>query len=257
MIMKANLSYGNYFNYGKHYQIKFDYSNDEERQYMFNIFENGLIPATGSHSSRAKEKQEYIMPYIADNDGNMTTANTGVIGGTSIPEDLLPQFIQRFIEMDNCPVVVNGTTITEFDLQKVEKQINGLRVNATLKKGEYFNYGEHYYVEFSYASKEQKREVAKVFDQELIPATGSHSSRVNEKQEYIMPYMADSSGNMTTANTGVIGGTSIPEDLLPQFVKRFVEADKMVVNIGDGCIKNNYSNDTFDKLLSNINGKGY
>ena len=122
-----------------------------------------------------------------------------------------------------------------------------------LNHDEYFNYGERYFVEFSYESKEQQDKMFKLFEEVLIPHYGASSSRAEEGKEYIMPYLADELGNMTAEKTGKIGGCSIPDDLLPGFIKRFVEKDHAIVKIGDGEIKDTFNEEQFNSLVSKIN----
>ena len=122
-----------------------------------------------------------------------------------------------------------------------------------LKKDQYFEYGDQYFVEFKYENKEQRDKMFEVFEKSLIPSYGPHSYRSQQGKDYIMPYLADEQGRMTTENTGIIGGTSIPEDLLPEFIRRFVEADEATVKIGDEEIKGKFDYEQFNEMISNIN----
>lgn len=133
---------------------------------------------------------------------------------------------------------------------------NEKNIQVELKKGEYFNYGQRYFTTFKYNSDEQKRKIYDVFENALVPTYGANSHRSREGKAYIMPYFADEKGNMTTENTGIIGGTSIPEDLLPEFIRRFVEVDEMTAKIGDEKISGEFDYDKFEKykgkLLENL-----
>ena len=122
-----------------------------------------------------------------------------------------------------------------------------------LKKDQYFQHGNRYFVEFKYGSKEQQNKIYELFETALIPSYGFHSMRGQEGKDYIMPYLADEQGNMTTANTGRIGGTSIPEDLLPEFIRRFVEVDGATVIIGDEQIKGSFDYEQFGEIVSKLN----
>ena len=68
----------------------------------------------------------------------------------------------------------------------------------------------------------------------------------------MMPYFVDENEQMTPENTGKIGGTSVPEDLLPEFIRRLVEVDGATVKIGDSQIKENFDYNQFDENLSSI-----
>ena len=121
-----------------------------------------------------------------------------------------------------------------------------------LKKGEYFNHGDRYFVEFNYGSKEQQDKMYELFEQVLVTHYGSNSTRGNEGKDYIMPYFADERGQMTPNNTGRIGGTSIPEDLLPEFIRRFVEVDGATVKVGNEQIKGQFDYEQFNEIVSNL-----
>ncbi len=121
-----------------------------------------------------------------------------------------------------------------------------------VKNGKYFEYGDRYFVEFKYGNKEQQDKMFEVFEKGLIPSYGSHSSRSQQGKDYIMPYLADEQGRMTTENTGRIGGTNIPEDLLPEFIRRFVEVDGATVKVGDEVIKGTFDYDRFNEIVTNM-----
>ena len=125
-------------------------------------------------------------------------------------------------------------------------------MNVDLRKGEYFNYGDRYFVKFNYGSKEQQDKIYKLFEEGLIGSYGSNSARANEGKDYMMPYFVDENEQMTPENTGKIGGTSVPEDLLPEFIRRLVEVDGATVKIGDSQIKENFDYNQFDENLSSI-----
>jgi hypothetical protein len=118
-----------------------------------------------------------------------------------------------------------------------------------LKQGDYFDYGQHYFVEFKYGDAEQQAKMYELFTNTLIPYYGSKSQRAKNGEEYIMPYFATKDGAFTQNNTGIIGGTSIPEGLLPEFIRRFVEVDKAVVKIGEQQIENNFDYDEFNTMI--------
>ena len=122
-----------------------------------------------------------------------------------------------------------------------------------VKKGNYFEYGDRYYVEFKYGNKEQQDKMFEVFENGLIPSYGSLSLRSQQGEDYIMPYLVDDQGNKTAENTGIVGGTSIPEDLLPEFIRRFVELDGATVKVGDEVIKGTFDYDQFDDIVTNMN----
>ena len=121
-----------------------------------------------------------------------------------------------------------------------------------LKKGEYFNYGDRYFVEFNYGNKEQQDKMYELFKKSLITCYGSNSTRAIEGKDYIMPYLVDERGKMTRIDTGIIGGTSIPEDLISEFIRRFVEVDGATVKVGNRQIKGKFDYEQFNEMFSNL-----
>ena len=130
--------------------------------------------------------------------------------------------------------------------------VSSLELNIELKKGEYFNYGNRYFVEFNYGNKEQQDKMYELFEQVLVTHYGSNSTRGKEGKDYIMPYFVDERGQVTQNNTRKIGGTSIPEDLLPEFIRRFVEVDGATVKVGNGQIKGQFDYGQFNEIVSNL-----
>lgn len=101
-------------------------------------------------------------------------------------------------------------------------------------------------------NKEQQDKIYKLFEEALLGSYGSNSARANEGKDYMMPYFVDENEQMTPENTGKIGGTNVPEDLLPEFIRRLVEVDGATVKIGDSQIKGNFDYNQFDENLSSI-----
>lgn len=126
-------------------------------------------------------------------------------------------------------------------------------IKAELQKGQYFDYGEQYFLNFIYDSKEQADRVYFIFENSLLPYYGVNSYRsIEERTDYLMPFFVDENGNFTTDNTGIIGGTSIPEELLPDFIRRFVELDGMTIVYGDKEMKGSFDSDRFAAMISGV-----
>ncbi len=245
--MKIILKHGKFFEHGVHYFVEFNYENKEEQTRMYDVFNTQLIPTQGSNSYRAQQGKEYIMPYLVDEKGNMTPENTGRVGGTSIPADLLSEFVRRFMEVDGATVIIGDEVMRgSFNLAEFERVLPSIELQAELKMGPYFGHGDLYYVEFTYGSREQQDRMYDVFNTQLIPTQGSNSYRAQQGKEYIMPYLVDEKGNMSPENTGIVGGTSIPADLLSEFVRRFVEVDGAVVRVGNEIFKDTFDQERFD-----------
>lgn len=254
------------YDYGEQFFVDFKYSSEEQKRKVYDLFNKILLPAYGALSRRSETHESIIMPYFVNESNEFTTIDSGIYGGTIIPEDLLPLFIQRFVEADDMTVLVGDNEIDgKFNkaafnemLEQLDKtEINNEQpefkgIQAELKKGQYFEHGTQYFVTFKYHSDEQKRQIFEVFENELIPTCGAYSSRGKEGKNIIMPYLVDINGQMSIYNTGIVGGTNIPEDLLESIIKRFVETDYIAVTIGDGSIKDEFDEELFNGLLSEI-----
>ncbi len=126
------------------------------------------------------------------------------------------------------------------------------RFEVELHQDEYFEYGEHYYVEFHYTNEEQKRKIFELFEKKLLPAYGAHSDRFDQKLEYIMPYLVDDEGNFTVDETNTIGGTSIPEDLLDEFMKIFIEEEDATLIVGDEQMSESFDEERFHTMIAKL-----
>ena len=103
------------------------------------------------------------------------------------------------------------------------------------------------------SSENQKDRIYDAFKNELISECGVKSSRFKENKDCILPYYVDGNGNFSATDTGIIGGTNIPEDLLEAFIKRFVEHDKVDVKIGGEIIKSdNFDFEGFSSLIKTL-----
>lgn len=104
--------------------------------------------------------------------------------------------------------------LNEIKLEKVIEEVSidnqVVSVSAELKRGQYFTYGEKYYIEFKYNDELEEKKVFELFESVLLPAFGSYSSRADQRLPIIMPYLG--------RNNNTIGGTSIPDDILKDFL---------------------------------------
>lgn len=109
--LQVNLEYGPFFNYGEMYHVSFVYSNDEQKNKMIEFFQD-VLPTYGMNGRRhVVEGKEAIIPYFIDENGQQIYSGN-ICGGTSIPEDLLIDFLKRFIEVDEANVQAGNVIIT-------------------------------------------------------------------------------------------------------------------------------------------------
>lgn len=237
--MKVILTYGNYFNHGKQYQIKFVYDNQKE------------VKNTKELMDKLRDPKAFNYYYL-DDSGNISLKRTDIIGGTNVPKNILHPFISMFLSVKNVSIHIGSQEFTSYETQKIDNAINTLHINATLSKGIYFGNTQTYYIVFKYASKEQQEELLYEFNNKLCLVTGINSRRISEGKEYIMPFLVDHTGNITTKNSNIIGGTNIPEDLLKEYIKMFIEKHDIIVNIGSIQLKETFDEQKFDEALSYI-----
>lgn len=223
--MQVILKKGPYFNYGDRFYVDFKYDNNEEAIKMRNSFEEGLIPAYGANSSRAKEGKDYLMPYLVDENGNGTINKEGRIGRTNIPEDLLPEFIKRFVEYDKATVKIGTEEIKEeFDKEQFDEMVSKIGFEIAVQRGPYFDYGNKIFATFKYSNQRQQEKVRKYFNEVLLPEYGANSAEATRGEEYMMPFLVDENGNVTTdENAKIIGGTSVPRNIMEFFFTNMID----------------------------------
>ena len=121
-----------------------------------------------------------------------------------------------------------------------------------LIKGEYFDLGEKYYITFKYADKEQEEKVYFLFNGFLNPNYGQNSKRAKDGDDFMIPYLADKEGNLTTEKVTRVGGTSVPEDLLSELIRSLIDVYDATIKIGDEEIKGTFDKDKFDELVEKL-----
>jgi hypothetical protein len=130
--LNINLKKDNYFDHGNRYFVEFNYANNEQQNDMYNYFKNGLLVSCGANSSRAKAGQDFLMPYFIDDNHDIVSYDTGIIGGSSIPEDLLAGIIKKFVEVDNATINIGNEQIKyKFDYDEFLQIIGSLDNNLT------------------------------------------------------------------------------------------------------------------------------
>ena len=134
--------------------------------------------------------------------------------------------------------------------EKKEEKDDSLEVE--FYHDEYFKHGKLYYVEFHYTNDAQKQKIFELFENKLIPLYGSHSERADQQLGYIMPYLVDNQGEFTVEDSGIVGGTSIPEDLLDDFMKIFIEDVDATLIVGDEQMSGSFDEDRFHIMLSKL-----
>ena len=237
--MKVILSYGSYFNHGKKYQVKFIYDNQIE------------IESINDLMNKLKSTKLFNFYYV-DNSGNISFKRTNTLGGTDIPKDVLHPFISMLLSLKDTKVIIGAQEFTDYNQNTISEAIDTLHINATLNKGTYFTSNSSYYIVFKYATDEQSDEVLYDFHTRLNPLAGPTSKRVTEGKEHIMPYIIDRHGDFTSKDANIIGGTNIPEDLLKEFIKSFIEELNMIITIGNQQFKETFDEEKFNEAISQI-----
>ena len=102
--------------------LRFKYETKEQEERINKAIEDCLI-GYGATSTRAKEGKSYIMPYFENEEGEMTARRTGRIGGVGIPEDLVEDFVKRFVELDRCKIKVGNETIKDKCPEDIKRKV--------------------------------------------------------------------------------------------------------------------------------------
>ena len=224
--MKVILSYEPYFGQGKKYQAKFIYDNTSEAKDIISCM-NGL------------NANEQFKPV---------KENINTISKTNIPEEVLLPFINMILILRNTTVIIGNQEFTKENKDSIKDAIDNLHINITLKQGKYFNFKNCYYVTFKYASDTQREEVSYDFNVHLNSIIGRDSEL--GQTGYLFPFTIGKSGNITFENTGIIGGTNIPEQTLPFFLRKFINEYNAVITIGNRKYKSAEDIDLLLKALT-------
>lgn len=89
------------------YVLMFDYKDQEAINDVYHVINDLLLPYYGATSNRAAQGGSYLKPFLIDENGVATTENQGIIGGMSIPKDLLDACIDRFTHLDQWDLTVD------------------------------------------------------------------------------------------------------------------------------------------------------
>jgi len=235
--MKAILSYGNYFNHGKQYQIKFIYDFIEEAILISNYIQN------------YNYNNEFKTSITTFND-HQHNQNVDIIDKTNIPKDSLLQIINELITQCNAKVIIGNQTFISFNQEAIENAINKLHINITLKRGKYFNLKDCYFATFKYFSDEQRSQVSYDFNINLNPLIGRNVD--NNEDSYIYPFVVDRNGHITSENTDIIGGTNIPNHTLAFFLTRFINEYNAIITIDNKQFKDTIDSTKLLESLSNL-----
>lgn len=234
--MKAIISHGYYFNYGKQYQVKFIYENELEAKKLSSYIES------------IKDDNE-INPYNGKYINEETNSPIEAIRGTNIKKDKLLPFINTLINNFNARVIIREQEFTNFNLEEINEAIDKLHINAIIYKGNYFDIDDTYYVTFNYATEEQKREINYDFNYRFKSIIGGEYKPGIYK---LFPFYIDEHSNITIKNTRTIGGTNIPTELLPFLIKIFIENYNMIITIDDSISNSKENSSNIIKSLTTI-----
>ena len=124
-------------------------------------------------------------------------------------------------------------------------------VNAILEKNDFYGLGKQYVIRFYYENEHQTKYIYKLME-ELTLKYGINSNYVETNYEFIRPYFSDMKGNMVPNNTYIIGGTTIPKNLLNSLIKRFVEIDKINVKFENKIFTKTFDLEAFEAIINDI-----
>ena len=225
--MKIILTYKNYQTNKKEYQARIIYDNNKEKKDIENIIKNF---------------NETIISIFKTNN---------IINYIDITKEYLPKLIELLLTINNTTIVAGTQNFNKDNTNNIEDIIDSTHLNITLKKGKYLNYQNIYYVIFKYANDEQREEVAYDFNCNLNGLIGQNPNTINT--DHLLPFIIDRNGNITLENTGIIGGTNIPEHTLPFFIKRFLNGYNAILTINNIKFKRTTDNKHLLQTISSLN----
>lgn len=116
MGVKINLDYGYYENDTSEEKktgliAKFSYDDSNDSFLMYDMFKSEFIPKYGQLSKFAKENDDFLKPYQVNKNGEFTTENTKIIGGTNIPAGAILPIITSLSKYPKIEIFVGNNRI--------------------------------------------------------------------------------------------------------------------------------------------------
>lgn len=131
------------------------------------------------------------------------------------------------------------------------------RTYVYLDKGKFYNWSNEYFAKFKYCSDKDANDLIK-FVESLIKYYGINSRRYSENQDdFLSGVIVDKNGNISSdmANAYAVSEINIPDFLIEDLVKSFVEYKKYVVCCEDLVMDGEFNQDIFDQMIEKLNNK--
>ena len=125
IVPDAQKNIGLYGNENEFY-YRFDYQSPEQQKIIYDIIEE--------YSSNPQSAGK-IHPYLVDDNGRVTTQDTGIVGGIGIPLEMINDFTKRLIE-SGCEIEIGSTKLKDKYPENMDEIVSDFMIDeiATAKE---------------------------------------------------------------------------------------------------------------------------
>lgn len=205
----------------------------KDRKYNINLIYNDL--------SEAVNVAHWIYQFEHRENINILK-NNNIVRNICVSMELLNDIIEYLVRDFNSEIIVGNCKIEDCYKFNINNYMDRLHTSATLKLGNYFSFEGVYYISFDYVNDYDKDKLLYYFNSEL----SNMMSNLN-----MWPYIVcNKDKNKKNNNKNYVMGTNIPKELLPYFIKMFIEEYQMIINIGDYKLKDKFNNEELLECLS-------
>lgn len=174
------------------------------------------------------------------NDRNIIYEKSGI---NNIYIEQLEFLINLLLKEFNLKIIINDDCYDFYNNSNINNSIDKTSCsNGILKKGNYFNKSNTYYILFNYNNDTDMEPILYYFNSEfnnMIYNLNMH------------PYIISKKKNKFSGKS-FVRATDIPKDLLPFFIKKFIEEYHMTIYIDNYELKDKFDNDQLLEGLSKL-----
>ena len=149
--------------------------------------------------------------------------------------------------------VFRDESFYDFKYEEENKFMNN-KIIVELKRGFYYGKEDEYYVEFNYPTEESKKGKLYSTINGYIKYFGMRSDWAPKNHDCVFPYLIDKEGNITPDEdkADAIGGTNIPDALLKDVLKEFIEYDNCWIICGDLSMMDTFDEEVYNSMIGSL-----
>ena len=222
-------------------------------------FNNGYV--TQEYYDKMKRKVEITLSGVFKINGISTKSTIFEnIDDINIKEiDDIVKILEQDREFSTCETLrqlANEQNLTKRTIEDIDykvedkvfdKNIESEQITVFLNRGQYYNSYDEYYIEFKYPSLASTNTIMRLMS-ELLYNYGSVSDFCYKNHKSIRPYLVDENNNFTVEGN-IVGGTNIPDIILHNLIKDFVEKYRCTIICNDISMKDKFSEEKYNLMI--------